>query len=261
MSAAWLLNLTSSFEPTLSLRFADLMNEVSYFLNFGNDYTALDAANSARVNVNVQDGVARFYNEHDWSFLEPTTTLTTVSGTGDYDPPDEFGGTIYGDMTFADDSGRYHAIVLRSEGFISKRRQDSTSTGRPTSCAVRYKSSTGSAGQRYQIMLDPIPDAVYVLDYVYPAQKNKLTTNNPYPLGGMWHSQTIKQACLAAAEAGVDDEIGLHEGLYRAALVRSIAKDNDIRTPSTMGFNRDGHHHHGRVSNQVGRHNGVLSSA
>lgn len=261
MSAAWILNLPSSFEPSLSLRYADYMNEVSHSLSFGNDYTALAAADSARVDVHVQNGLRRFYSEHTWSFLEPTTTLTTVSGTGDYDAPDEFGGTIYGDMTFAADSGRYHAILLVGEGQIIKNRQDSTSTGRPALCAVRYKSSTGSAGQRHEIMLDPIPDAVYVITYVYPALKNKLTENNPYPMGGMAHSQTIREACLASAEAGEDDEIGLYERLYRESLVRSIIRDKDISTPSTMGFNRDGHHHHYRISNQVARHNGVLSSA
>ncbi len=261
MSAAWILNLPSDFEPSLSLRFSDLMNAVSRFLSLGTDYLSLAAAELAVVDDHVQSGVRRFYSEHDWSFLEPSTTLTTVSGTGDYDAPDDFGGTIYGDMTFAADSGRYHAIVLIGEGQIVKSRQDSTSTSRPRFCAVRYKSSDGTSGQRHQIMLEPIPDAVYVLTYVYPALKNKITSSKPYPLGGMAHSETIKEACLASAESGTDDEIGLHESLYRAALSRSITRENDIRTPSTMGFNRDGHHHHYRVRNQVARHNGVLSSA
>lgn len=258
---AWILNLAGGFESTLSLRYADLMNEVSHFLNMGDDYTALIAADSARVDRHVQFGVARVYNEHDWSFLEPATTLTTVASTGNYDTPDDFGGTIYGDMTFAADSGAYYPVELVSEGQIIHNRQHSTSTGRPRFCAVRYKSSLGLSGQRHEILLDPIPDAVYTLTYVYPALKNKLTTNNPYPLGGMSHSQTFREACLASAQAGEDDEIGLHEGLYREALARSVARDNDIRTPATMGFNRDrgsGLPH--PISTQVARYNGSLST-
>ncbi len=262
MSAVWILNLPSSFEPSLSLRYRDYMNEVSHFLHLGDDYSVLIAADLARVDMQVQSGVRRVYAAHDWSFLEPSTTLTTVASTGDYDAPDEFGGTIYGNMTFAADSGAYHVIVLIGEGQIIKNRQNSTSAGRPRFCAVRHKSSTGSSGQRFEILLDPIPDAVYTLTYVYPALKNKLTTNNPYPLGGMAHSETVLQACLAAAEAGEDDEIGLHEGLYRAALERSREHDNDIRTPATLGFNRDGSNGlHRPVRNQLARHNGVLSSA
>ena len=261
MSAAWILNLTGSFEPSLSLRFADLMNSISLFLNLGTDHLALITADNDIVDGHVQSGVRRFYSERDWSFLEPVATLTTVSGTGDYDAPDDFGGTIYGDMTFAANSGRYHAVVLIGEGQIVKKRQDSTSTSRPRFCAVRYKSSDGTSGQRHQIMLDPIPDAVYVLTYVYPALQNKLTSSKPYPLGGMVHSETIKEACLASAESGTDDEIGLHEGLYQRALSRSIERDNDIRTPGTLGFNRDGHNGLLRSTRtQVGRYNGTLST-
>ncbi len=262
MAAPWILNLPISFEPSLSLRFADLMNAVSHFLNLGNDYTALTADHLAIVDGHVQSGVRRVYNEHDWSFLEPSTTLTTVSGTGDYDAPDDFGGTIYGDMTFAANSGAYHAVVLVGEGRIIKNRQDSTSAGRPRECATRYKASDGTTGQRHEILLEPIPDAVYVLTYVYPALQNKLTTNKPFPLGGMSYSELFLEGCMASAEAGEDDEIGVHESLYQRALARAIARDNDIRTPGTMGFNRDGHHGTARPFRaQVGRHNGVLSSA
>ncbi len=261
MAAPWILNLESSFEPSLSLRFRDYMNEVGHFLNVGADYLAFDAADLARVDMAVQSGLRRAYAAHDWSFLEPATTLTTVAGTGAYDAPAEFGGTIYGDMTFADDSGSYHAVILVSEGQIVKNWQDSTSTGRPMLCATRYKSSTGSAGQRHEILLDPIPDAVYALTYVYPALKNKLTANNPYPLGGMIHSEMFMEACLAAAELLDDNEIGIHEARYREALERSKARDNDIRTPGTMGFNRDGGPGLLRpVRVKVARHNGLLST-
>lgn len=261
MSAAWILNLTSSFEPSLSLRYADYMNAVSRFLHYGNDYTALVTADQDAVDDQVQSGLRRFYFEHDWSFLEPITTLTTVASDKDYDTPDDFGGTIYGDMTFPANEGPFPPVVQVGEGQIRRLWQESSSTARPRLVAVRALSSDGSSGQRWEILLYPIPDAVYTLTYQYPALKNKLSENKPYPLGGMAHAETLREACLAAAETGEDDEIGIHEARYQAALRRSIVRDNDIRTPPTLGFNRD--RGDGRLSMAVpqrfARHNGQLS--
>lgn len=88
-------------DPTLTITWPDLMNEVCYFLGWGRDYTARTASEQSLLADLVKSGLSQFYHppavrqgagQHQWRFLRPTYTLSlwatvtgTVSGSAVYD--------------------------------------------------------------------------------------------------------------------------------------------------------------------------------
>lgn len=72
-------------ESTLTLKLTDFRNRVAYYLGYGRDYSACDAAKQADVDQAVEDGYRWFLfpmsvpNQpisHSWRFLKPTGLLT-----------------------------------------------------------------------------------------------------------------------------------------------------------------------------------------
>lgn len=167
-------------------------------------------------------------------FSESTATVTA---DGDYDLPTNYGG-IDGDLTFGATEG-YRRIPVAGEGQVRALRMSGVTTGRPQYAAIQPKTSDGADGQRFRIMFWPTPDAVYNLTYRYNVLTDKLSTANPYPLGGMAHSETILQSCLAVAEQRVDDSPGNHAQKFAERMRASIEHDRKASTPEFLGYNRD----------------------
>lgn len=235
-------------EPTLSLGFPDLQKEVGDFLGFGPTSGNWSAAKTDIIERIIQSGIRQFYfppslgggmPSHNWRFLKPVTTLATVASTDTYTLPDSF-GRMEGNLTFASADNAYTAIKLVGEGVIRNLQQRNTSaTGKPRYAAVRPKASTGSTGQRFEILLWPTPDAVYTLTYKYAALLDKITASLPYPVGGMPHAETILESCLAVAEMRKDDEKGLHWTQFMERLAASVEYDKQINA-EFFGYNGDG---------------------
>jgi len=162
-------------------------------------------------------------------------TLTSSPGDGtsltfwvkrtpaNYNLPDNFGRLI-GDLHFAADDVRAPITLVRT-GAILDMRARSDEKGTPYFAAVRPKSSTGSTGQRQEIIFYPEPDQAYTLSYNYEAYSGELTDALPYPLGGMQLSELYVESCLAAAEQRVNNEAGLHTQVYQAMLLDAVARD------------------------------------
>jgi len=169
---------------------------------------------------------------------ETTDDSVTISGQQDYDLPDNF-GDIEGVLTFSSSSQGYISIPTSSESELRRRRQFTTSSGRPVVAAVRPKSFDGSNGQRYELMLWPPPDSSYTLTYKYLAIPNALSDTYPYPMGGEIHAETILLSCLAAAEEYIEDDLGVKKSEYLDRLRTSIETDRQMITPETLGYNGD----------------------
>lgn len=224
-------------EPTLSLTLADLRERVSNFLGTGRTYSSLSSGDAANVDDSIDSGLRRFYSEHDWRFLRPVTSITCVVGTWQYDLPDDF-GSMTGPMTF-DPNYVARPISMVGESMIRVKRQSFDTSGVPRYGAIRYKSSTQGAGQDQELLLWPTPDVAYVLRYAYTVlPDNLVATTKEYPYGGRQHGQTILEACLAAAEAVPNGQMGLHETLYQQALARSRRIDAQGAAES-LGANCD----------------------
>lgn len=223
-------------ESALSLKYSDLMAEVGRFLGYSGDAATWPSDKQAEIDRYVQSGVRQFYyppaiegieTGYEWSFLNPTTTISTAIGDQAQDLPDDH-GRILGNIHFAS-SVCTTPIVMVSEHQMLVLGQRDADRGRPSYATVRYKDgTTADEGQRLEIVWWRIPDAVYALTYRYEAYAGKLSSLRPYPLGGMKHSETIMESCLAVAEQRANDEKGLHWGQFVSLLATSIALDRKV---------------------------------
>ena len=167
-----------------------------------------------------------------------TAVATTFSMTADgtYRLPDAFGG-MEGNWTFATNEG-HNPIPRVSEAQIRTLYIPGTATGRPQYGAVRPVQSDGSGGQRWEAYFWPTPDGTYNLSYQQVMLMDTLSAGYPYVLGGMVHTQTIIESCLAAAELRMNDGPGAHTAAFAVRLAASIAHDRRLG-PSYLGYNGD----------------------
>lgn len=223
-------------ESTLSLKYSDLLAEVGRFLGYGGNQGDWSSDVREEIDRYVQSGVRQFYyppaingieTGYEWSFLNPTTTIITAIGDEAQDLPDDHGRVI-GNIHF-DASICATPIQMVSEHRMLAAAQQDKTNGRPTLATVRSKAGTSATeGQRLEIVWWRIPDAVYALKYRYEAYNGKLSTNYPYPLGGMKHSETVVESCLAMAEHKANDERGIHWERFVQLLTASIALDRKL---------------------------------
>lgn len=209
-------------ESTLSLSFTDIHLEVASFLG-----------SSDNVDRYINAGLRQFYYPpaidglepgYEWSFLKPTATISTAASDAAQDLPDGF-SRLLGDFHFIP-TVHHRPIIQVSEHRLQLMLQTDLSESRPRICAIRHKNSNLSSGQRQEVAWWPIPDAAYVLTYRYEAFSEKLVDGSEvYPLGGMKHSETIVESCLAIAEQRANDERGIHWEAFVRAIINSAEID------------------------------------
>ena len=223
-------------ESSLSLGLPEFRSAVGFQLGYGRTFLNCTDAQKVEILEIVQSGVRRVYFPpavnadtvgYEWSWLRPTTTLSTAAADGDYDLPEDFGRLI-GSLHYAADKHR-KGIVIVSVGKLLQMRSCSDLKGAPTYAAYRYKSSTGASGQRQEILFYPEPDAIWVLSYEYEAFTGQLTDTYPYPLGGMKYGELYLESCLAVVESRIEDiavrDSGIHTQQFSTLLVDAIARD------------------------------------
>ncbi len=160
---------------------------------------------------------------------------------GIYDLPDEYGG-IEGNLTYPPRANKPDVVVVNEAQIRSMQAGTCRQTGYPRAAAVRIKQAATekTAGQRYEICFWPVPDASYVLSYqMAVAMPDMITDNNPYPLGGAAHGETILASCLAAAESLENDQRGVKWEDFLSRLTASIEADYCVQRAQNLGYNAD----------------------
>ena len=84
----------------------------------------------------------------------------------------------------------------------------------------------------------PTADQAYTLEFSYYLLAEALDGSRPYAYGGMAHAETIRAACLMAAEETLDDAQGLWAAKFRERLAASIMLDRRLK-PQHGGYNGD----------------------
>lgn len=232
-------------ESTISLTFDDLLQVVGRYLGYGASSSTYSTAQKTRIGEIINSGYRRFITPpvldgettiHEWSFLTITTTIATVDGDGETDLPDDFGGLI-GDFTWG--TGYMRApITVVADAKMRDLRTGNTQSGYPLYVAIRNKTfDQTAAGQRFELAWWPEPDDAYTLGYTYSALYRKLDSTYLYPLGGAYHAETIRAACLSVAEEEDNDVIGAKNAIWKERLRASIASDRQRMTPDYLGYN------------------------
>lgn len=232
-------------ESTLSLDYDDLRKAIGHFLGYGRTIADWSARDREDIEEALKVGLRKFYfpgtqngrTFHEWSFLRPTATLTTVIGDADYDLPDNFGG-LDGPLTYSSESDEYE-IKITNEAMIRRNRAFDDTSETPFYAAINQKAHDGADGQRWELLLYPKPDAVYTISYRYRIMPDVVTSSSPFPYGGAQHAETIREACLAAAEE-MHDEGRSHSDLFARQLAASIALDQQANSVETLGVMGDG---------------------
>lgn len=238
-------------EPSLAIAFRELEAEVGHFLGYGrgkhyDGFPAWDLRQQAAITACLKSGLRNFYypdplpgtaTSYDWSFLHPWTTLTLLSGESTLDMPEDFGGA---EGTIIISSPSYTEIKYCNPGMVHRAFAVSASaTGMPQMAAILPVKGTGfKTGQRSQLFFFPTADADYELTLSYYINPDYLTGAHPYVYGGPEHSETVLEACKAAAELNEDDREDSHAAKFIRRLATSISIDRRMKA-KTSGYNGD----------------------
>lgn len=235
-------------QSTLEMQRTDLQKAISVFLNMG-FAVPTDTNDLYLVNESISSGLRQFYwpepvlgesRSHEWSFLFPVRTFSTMAKGDAYALPADVGG-IRGNLTFSG-SNLYSKVIMRGPDFIEERRSvpASVATGVPRYAALRAIHHDETAGQRYELILYPTPDAAYSLTYRYNLIPQDLSNTGVRPAGAAVHTETIFQSCREAAERIANQNSGGPEHvLFLKRLTASVLLDRQLTAPEFLGDMRD----------------------
>lgn len=218
--------------------------------------------NNVAYSVNTYDGAGQVTLD-DLSQAAPAGTTFELARLS-YTMPDDFGG-IVGPLQYVPENQRWVTVPLVNLADILNYRQWGVRSGTVREACVRPKAFDPTIGQRYEMLLWPMADAEYRLQFKYRAIPNAMEDDD-FPLGGEVHGETIRLACLMVADEFINDGANLNvsKQAYVEALNRSIDFDSKLYAPDHMGYNRDDsdrpiYHNHGVCrGNQRGiRYNGT----
>jgi hypothetical protein len=236
-------------ESGLSLTRNDLRNAVGFYAGFGLDYIVYSVEQLAITDRIIDIGCRKFYNPpaipgdrttHVWSFMQPIGRMSLTEDVVDYDLPDDYAGLV-GRLHLSTDDVVWSEVEVTNVARLLSKRQGglSTYTGRPELVAVQVIPSTGETPTRYTLMVFPTPDQTYTLTFPYTSNPYQLTSTQPYPMGGQPHAETLRTACLAAAEQTLNDERGLQYAEFMERLAASVHLDRQANGPKSLGYNGD----------------------
>ncbi len=164
--------------------------------------------------------------------------------------PDDYGG-ILGPITFRPGAstmwppleicGEYDLRRMRQhEDIVSTPRQAAVRTAIASATAGQRLTSGTSAGQRWEMMLWPIPDAAYELSCRIRVNVNSINASHTYPPGGPALAELYIESCLAIAEHRMRDNRGVHWENFLQQLQAAVAFDRQLMSPERGRMDRDG---------------------
>lgn len=219
---------------TLKISYGELQREVGRLLGFSRDPSEWDATQAQDAADILKAGQRHFYwppsvegqPPHLWSFLCPSAEVELKPGVRSYPMPSNY-VRLRSDFTFGYDSGnrrieRVGELQIRS--LWAKSAQD----GVPRYCAIRSAGNPNKDG--YELLVYPTPTMDAVIDYRYERAPEEITSDSPYHLGVVSHSELLLSACLMAADKTLNSESippdgGIHAQRFFRQLAASIVLD------------------------------------
>lgn len=177
------------------------------------------------VDLNTRPPVA-----HAWSFLRPIGSISiTTAGAGTYSLPADFGGLVSPFVYPYSATDSTPAIEEATPEAVMSAWRDETLTGDPFMWALIPAEYVAATGQRYKLIVAPVPDANRTWSFRYRVQATQAADTTDYPVGGPDHAETVQACSLAALEVAVgklaNAAPGTWEDAARARLAESIALD------------------------------------
>lgn len=221
----------------LNIDYDTLFTEVAAFLGKDRDNSSISEVERSTIDAHIKAGLRMFYTSYSWSFLKPWSEISVKAGTWEYELPSDFGYLLGNIIVECEDRRKPMQLIGQTQLMGMPHDKE----GIPRFYAVSPKiMSVQSYEQRFQLLIWPTPKKKVRLHLQYSVVPGVLSSSNPYPYGGMYHAETIKEACLAAAESGSEDTVGLHYQLFQNLLKNSIAFDINQSVADNLGYNGDG---------------------
>lgn len=174
-------------------------------------------------------------------------TSLTVSASSytlqqiDYSLPDLFGG-FRGDL-YLDQSSTSQGYVMerasKEELLTFQKSGVADFASQPCRFSVFAKDQTGASGQRWMLSIWPVADSVYTISGYYTINPYQLTSDLPYPMGGLPLAECLREAVLGAAEMEFKGEAGIHLQMFQRRLQAAISYDRQMSNPGILGQNLD----------------------
>lgn len=229
---------------SLSIQLNDLRGRIGRELGYSRAPSEHTDTQEDDVESVLTDGLRRFYDpwlgdrKHQWSFLQPTIHWVWREGVYRYDLPADF-ALLDTPINYAVDSNTvWPAVTLTSPEKVMDRLQQSTVTGRPFLAAYRVKPIDDATDTSYELLCFPVPAEDYEAEMRYKINPLNIRETYQVPIGDRTHTQTIIEACLAAAE-DFDSRPGIHNQRFLELLKMSISHDQQVNCPRTLGYNAD----------------------
>lgn len=183
---------------------------------------------------------------HDWSFLRPVGTVQTSAGVHAYDLPSDF-AQMYGQLTHSTQgSTLYPCINFVGEHIIRQLLQRQETTARPDRAAVRVKPKADNISTRYELLLWPVPDDSYTIDFRYRVNPDTSEADSLPALvdsmdlhGGDRYSEMFLEAAFLAADEVMGIKRSVHEERFIRAVMNAVGSDRLTQAPDSMGYNGD----------------------
>lgn len=147
----------------------------------------------------------------------------TVTATGKYCLPSDYGGKV-GNPVYTEDDYANYDLIEESEGYIDTLFRDGTSSLHRY-CITSKSAGASSAVQRYYMKLYPIPTAVRTIRLPYRKHIDALADDSNYPPGGADFCDAILLCGRAAVELDVSGAAGDMETRAMLALRRATDAD------------------------------------
>lgn len=230
----------------MGVTYDDLRDIIGDQLGYGVSSTSwsADATKTERIERCLEGALRRFYVPdvpHQWTFLFPVKDMPLVEGVYRYVLPADFAmlQTSHKPTFAPGEDAIFPSLDIMGPETLWYMLQQDESAGRPRICAIQLATAVDGIGTRYELLVYPVPDTDYILKLPYQINPIIPGADGAVPLGGQPHEQTVIEACRAEAEAFDEFSNGRYEQRFQQRLAASIAHDQIVAAPFTLGVNRD----------------------
>lgn len=230
-----------------------LMRMIGRHLGYGPNPKAYSHQQTQLVAEVLRRTLRRVYNPpllpgeaipHDWSFLRPLAMFSTLPGEHIYQLPTDF-ASLDGNLAHATEGAvLYNDIQVVGENMLRSLLQKQQSSARPERAAIRIVQHDNATGPRYELLLWPVPDEVYQINYRYRVNPNSVemlpVSSTDLDIHG---SDRYSEMFLEAAMLSADEIMGVkrseHLERFMRAVQAAVGLDRNMHSPTSRGYNRD----------------------
>lgn len=216
---------------TVEQLYNDVAMQIGRVLDHGYDPAGWSDFQNNEIGSVAKGGYNTFIGAHPWSFQQSKQTVSLVADQEFLPLPEDFGGMV-GGFSYGADVEQRNIPIVNLQKILSLRSVDAR-VGPPEFAAVVVDPGDGTARMTWKAEFYPTPNTNDELVFTIKIVPQQFNESNSYPLGSAFHPETIKAACLAAAELHKTGQRGARHEHYQDLLAQSIEQDK-LLNPETV---------------------------